>query len=297
VDDLSFEVEPAEIYGLLGPNGAGKTTALRLLSALLRPTSGSAVVAGYSVLDQPDEVRARIGLLTEVPGLYARLTPLEYLDFFAQLQGLRVASTRKARVEELMRLVGLWERRQTMMRTFSKGMQQRVAIARALLQDPQVLLFDEPTAALDPEAARVVRDYLRDVARARGRAVLLCTHNLFEADQLCDRLSIVRGGKQIAEGTPTMLKAGLSKTCVLTVRAHHPALLARLADVAGIESVKVAGPATITYETRDPAAANPFVIRAAVDAGVDIIGLGEVGGSLEEAYLKLMNGDGGGTLQ
>lgn len=292
LDRLSFEVAPGEIYGLLGPNGAGKTTAMRLLSALLRPTSGSAIVGGYSVVDQPNEVRARIGILTEVPGLYTRLTPAEYLDFFAQVHALRPPSMRAARVEEMLRLVGLWELRGSVMRTFSKGMQQRVAIARTLLQDPQVLLFDEPTAALDPEAARSVRDYVRELAASRGRTVLLCTHNLFEAEQLCQRLSIVQGGRQIAEGTPTALKTSALKTCVLRVRDPSPALMARLAEVSAVEAVSLDGPGTITYRTPAPADANPLVIRAAVAAGADVVGLAEQAASLEDVYLKLMNSEG-----
>jgi ABC-2 type transport system ATP-binding protein len=289
VDGLSFEVEPGEIYGLLGPNGAGKTTALRLLSALLRPTSGSAIVAGYSVVEQPDEVRAHIGILTEVPGLYTRLTPVEYLDFFAQVHGFKQATTRSARVEEMLRLVGLWERRSSVMRAFSKGMQQRVAIARTLLQDPQVLLFDEPTAALDPEAARNIRDYVRELAVSRGRTVLLCTHNLFEAEQLCTRLSIIQGGRQVAEGTPAALKSGFATTCLLKVRERSAALLARLNEVPTIEAVSLDGPGTIIYRTRDPAATNPVVIRAAVAAGADVVSLAEAAASLEEVYLKLVN--------
>jgi ABC-2 type transport system ATP-binding protein len=287
VDHLSFDVEPGEIYGLLGPNGAGKTTAMRLLSALLEPTSGSAVVAGYSVTEQPHEVRANVGILTEVPGLYTRLTPLEYLEFFAQLYGLRNAA---ARVEEMLKLVGLWDRRRRVMRAFSKGMQQRVAIARALLQDPQVLLFDEPTAALDPEAARTVRDYVRELAASRGRTVLLCTHNLFEAEQLCHRLSIIKSGRQIAEGTPSALKSDSSTLCVLKVRDRLPSLLLRLEELTEIDSVSLDGPGTITYRARDPAEANPLVIRAAVAAGADVVGLGETSASLEEVYLQLVNG-------
>jgi ABC-2 type transport system ATP-binding protein len=286
VDGLSFDVEPGEIYGLLGPNGAGKTTAMRLLSALLEPTSGSAVVAGYSVTEQPDAVRANVGILTEVPGLYTRLTPAEYLDFFAQLYGLRNAA---ARVAEMLKLVGLWDRRRSVMRAFSKGMQQRVAIARALLQDPQVLLFDEPTAALDPEAARTVRDFVRELAASRGRTVLLCTHNLFEAEQLCDRLSIVKSGRQIAEGTPTTLRAASSTLCVLKVRERSPALLVRLAELREIESVSLDGPGTITYLAQDPGEANPLVIRAAVAAGADVVGLRETTPSLEEVYLQLVS--------
>ena len=288
VDHLSFEVEPGEIYGLLGPNGAGKTTAMRLLSALLKPTAGTAVVAGFSVLDEPREVRARIGILTEVPGLYLRLTPAEYLDFFAQVHGQRQKVLRNARVEELLTLVGLWDRRRSMMRTFSKGMQQRVAIARTLIQDPQVLLFDEPTAALDPEAARNVRDYVRDLAAARQRTVLLCTHNLFEAEQLCQRLSIIQAGHQVAQGTPAALKGSVATTCVLRVVERSPVLLERLATVPGVEAVTPDGPGTITYRTRSPLQANPAVVRAAVATGADVLSLSEAASSLEDAYLALI---------
>ena len=291
VDGLSFDVDAGEIYGLLGPNGAGKTTAMRLLSALLQPTAGTAEVAGFSIIDQPREVRARIGILTEVPGLYSRLTPAEYLDFFAQVQGLRQSTRRAARVEEMLRLVGLWDRRRDVMRTFSKGMQQRVAIARTLVQDPEVLLFDEPTAALDPEAARAIRDYVRELAHHRKRTILLCTHNLFEAEQLCHRLSIVQKGKQIAEGTPTELKAGSLKeptTCVLRVRQRSPQLLACLSQIETIGAVQFDGSDVITYQTCDPAGANPRVIRAAVAAGADVLALGETTASLEEVYLKLV---------
>jgi ABC-2 type transport system ATP-binding protein len=238
------------------------------------------------VTEQPDGVRANVGILTEVPGLYTRLTPAEYLEFFAQLYGLRNAA---ARVAEMLKLVGLWDRRRSVMRAFSKGMQQRVAIARALLQDPQVLLFDEPTAALDPEAARTVRDYVRELAASRGRTVLLCTHNLFEAEQLCDRLSIVKSGRQIAEGTPTTLRAASSTLCVLKVRERSPALLVRLAELREIESVSLDGPGTITYLAQDPGEANPLVIRAAVAAGADVVGLRETTPSLEEVYLQLVS--------
>jgi ABC-2 type transport system ATP-binding protein len=288
VAGLSFAVEPGEIYGLLGPNGAGKTTAMRLLSGLLQPTGGSAVVAGYSVVDEPREVRARIGLLTEVPGLYLRLTPTEYLDFFAQLQGLRLAGARAARVEEMLRLVGLWDRRRSVMRTFSKGMQQRVAIARTLIQNPRVLLFDEPTAALDPEAARGIRDYLRELAAGRGRTVLLCTHNLFEAEQLCHRLSIVQAGRQLAEGTPAALKATVGTTCALRVRSRTPRLVEGLRTLTMIDDVRVDGPGTILYRARDVSESNPVVVRAAVAAGADVLGLAESANSLEEVYLKVM---------
>jgi ABC-2 type transport system ATP-binding protein len=285
VDALSFEAAAGEIYGLLGPNGAGKTTAMRLLAALLTPTSGTAEIAGYDVTLEAHAVRARIGILTEVPGLYTRLTPLEYLDFFAQIYG---TPRPKARIEELLRLVGLWDRRQSVMRNFSKGMQQRVAIARALIQDPPVLLFDEPTAALDPEAARSVRDYLRDLAATKARTVLLCTHNLPEAEQLCHRLSIIQAGRQVAEGSPPELKARVGTTFVL--RAATPALefAQALQDVA--EDVKVGSDGIVTFRTRHPARTNPAVIQAAVAHGVQVLTLAEAANALEEAYLALIAG-------
>jgi ABC-2 type transport system ATP-binding protein len=285
VDGLSFEAEPGEIYGLLGPNGAGKTTAMRLLAALLVPTSGDATIAGYSIAQQPHAVRARVGILTEVPGLYARLTPLEYLDFFAELYGV---TGRAARVEEMLRLVGLWERRTSVMRTFSKGQQQRVAIARTLIHDPPVLLFDEPTAALDPEAARSIRDYVRHLAAARGRTILLCTHNLPEAEELCGRLSIVSGGRQLAEGSPAELKARVGTTVVLRVASRPPDLLSALARLVDVDDARADGAGTISYRTFAPERDNPRVVRATVESGVDVLGLGEAANSLEDAYLRLI---------
>jgi ABC-2 type transport system ATP-binding protein len=220
--------------------------------------------------------------------LYLRLTPVEYLDFFAQVQGLRQKPGRTARIEEMLKLVGLWDLRQSMMRTFSKGMQQRVAIARTLIQDPQVLLFDEPTAALDPEAARNVRNHVRDLAAARKRTVLLCTHNLFEAEQLCHRLSIIQAGRQVAQGTSDALKARVATTCVLRVAERSALLLERLAALSGVEAVTPDGPGVITYRTRSPSQANPAVVRAAVAVGADVLSLSEAANSLEDAYLTLI---------
>jgi ABC-2 type transport system ATP-binding protein len=151
-----------------------------------------------------------------------------------------------------------------------------------------VLLFDEPTAALDPEAARSIRDYVRELAAARGRTVLLCTHNLFEAEQLCQRLSIVQAGRQLAEGTPRELRAGTATTCVLRVAERSPQLLARLALVSSIEGLVMDGPGAITYRTTQPALANPEVIRATVAAGADVLGLSETTASLEEVYLSVI---------
>lgn len=286
VDGFSFEVQPGEIYGLLGPNGAGKTTTTRMLSCLLRPTGGTAEVAGFSIRDEPEKVRARIGILTEVPGLYERLTPLEYLDFFARVHGME-GTHRRARVEEVLRLVAMWDRRHDVMRAFSKGMQQRVAIARTLVHDPEVLFFDEPTAALDPEAARNVRDHLLELTGSRRRSVLLCTHNLPEAEQLCRRLSIVQRGRQVAEGTPRELKEGVERDVVLQVGAVTPSLLSALERVAGVMP-RPRDAFTVAYRCTVPERTNPEVIRAAVAAGADVVGLSESEVSLEAVYLTLV---------
>jgi ABC-2 type transport system ATP-binding protein len=286
VDSFSFEVEAGEIYGLLGPNGAGKTTTMRMLSCLLRPTAGHAIVAGCSIDTEAHAVRARIGILTEVPGLYLRLTPLEYLDFFAQAHGLQPAARRRARVEEMLRLVGLWDRRAHVMRAFSKGMQQRVAIARTLLHDPPVLFFDEPTAALDPEAAKTVRDYLQYLVTGGRRSVLLCTHNLPEAERLCRRLSIVRAGRQIAEGTPAELKAGVARSVTLQLRRATGELLQRLRCLPDVDDVKTNGDGLVSYRTLRPERTNPEVVRAAVAAGADVLGLSAEEVSLEAVYLE-----------
>jgi len=296
VDGFSFEVAPGEIYGLLGPNGAGKTTTTRMLSCLLRPSGGTAWVAGYSTETAAHRIRGKIGILTEIPGLYGRLTPYEYLDFFATVQD--VPSARRAvRIEEVLRLVDMWERRRTVMRTFSKGMQQRVAIARALLHDPEVLFFDEPTAALDPEAAKHVRDHLRQLAGERRRTVLLCTHNLTEADQLCHRLSIVRNGKQIAEGTPRQLRAGMRRAVNLRVASASARLIRRLKTVAGVSDLDGdLRDGLIRYHTSTPERTNPEVVRVAVADGADVLALVEREASLEEVYLALVHG-GGPTIR
>jgi ABC-2 type transport system ATP-binding protein len=286
VKGLSFQVQAGEIYGLLGPNGAGKTTTVRMLAGLLRPSSGRGRVAGFDVQAESREVRKRIGILTEDPGLYERLTPTEYLDFFGRVHRLG-ASIRRVRTEELLRLVGMWEYRQRVMRNFSKGMQQRVAIARALLHDPPVLFFDEPTAALDPEAARTIRDYLAEVVAQEGKAVLLCTHNLPEAERLCRRLSIVARGLQVAEGTPNELKLGLSRPIHLRLANVDDALLGEVKAVEGVTGAD-RHDHTIVYRTSDPLQTNPRVVARMVGLGALVVAVEEAPVSLEDVYLSLM---------
>ena len=286
VTGMTFSVGEGRIHGLLGPNGAGKTTTTRILACLLRPDSGRAVVAGYDVRKQPGQVRETIGILTEVPGLYERLNAFEYLDFFAQVYGLE-NPRRRARIEGLMRLLGVWEMRSQRLRAFSKGMKQKVAIVRALLHQPRVLFFDEPTAALDPESAKTVRDHLVDLIDQERCTVLLCTHNLSEAERICHRLSIVQGGHAIAEGTPAQLKAEVGAAVHLTLRRVLPAYISAIASVPGVEEV-VSENGTISYRTADENLVNPRVVRKVVEAGADVVSLQTEAVALEDAYLHFM---------
>ena len=206
VDDLTLAIPEGTVFGFLGPNGAGKTTTVRLLSALIAPTRGSAVVAGYRLGEDNEAIRQAVGILTETPGLYDRLSAWDNLLFFAEMYDLP-AERASSQVERYLRLLDLWERRDDKVGGFSKGMRQKLAIARALLHEPKVIFLDEPTAGLDPEAARVVRDFIKDL-RAEGRTIFLTTHNLPEADELCDPIGVFRA-RLLHLGTPAQLRTGL----------------------------------------------------------------------------------------
>jgi ABC-2 type transport system ATP-binding protein len=286
LDGISFSVPEGQIYGLLGQNGAGKTTTMRILACLLSPDSGDAWVAGVNVREHPHTVRESIGILTEVPGLYDRLKAYEYLDFFGQVYDIRQPA-RRARVEELMRLLELWDVRDQRLRSFSKGMKQKVAIARALIHRPRVLLFDEPTAALDPEAAKTVRDHLVELIRSERCTVLLCTHNLAEAERLCWRISIIQHGRAVAEGSPIDLKFSVAHAVRLTLRAILPEYLTLVSAVPGVESVADEN-GTITFRASDAARVNPIVVRELVEAGAEVMAIHLDTVGLEDAYLHFM---------
>ena len=237
--DVDLELAPGEVFGLLGPNGAGKTTTVRLLTSLIAPTEGRAWVDGYEVTADADAVRARIGILTETPGLYDRLTATQNLDFFARLHGLD-PTTRAERIERFLRLFELWDRRDDLTGGFSKGMKQKLAIARALIHEPSVVFLDEPTAALDPEAAFVVREAIASL-RGAGRTIVLCTHNLDEAERLCDRIAFVRG-EVLRVDRPARLRSGDGNggrpgLRVRLVEAPSPAQLAAVAALPGVTDV------------------------------------------------------------
>jgi sodium transport system ATP-binding protein len=209
VDNVSFEVGNGEVFGLLGPNGAGKTTTMRLLSTLLKPTSGTATVAGYDLLREPQKVRASIGVLPEDTGLYDRLTPREHLLYYGRLHRMPEDSLRK-RADELLDIMELKDRANTKVGDFSKGMKQKVALLRAFIHDPPVLLLDEPTAGLDVMSARSIQGFVERF-RKEGKAIMISTHNMTEAQKLCDRVAIIDHARIIAVGTVAELQKRTSQ--------------------------------------------------------------------------------------
>jgi ABC-2 type transport system ATP-binding protein len=288
VDNLSLRVHAGEVFGFLGPNGAGKTTTVRMLSALIGPTSGKAWVAGCEVGRQDGELRRKVGILTESPGLYDRLSAERNLEFFARLYEVADVA---GQVERYLRLLGLWDRRHEPVGGFSKGMRQKLAIARAMLHEPQVVFLDEPTSALDPEAARLVREFVAEL-KHEGRAIFLCTHNLDEADRLCDRVAVFRT-RLLALDTPAALRRQLfGRSVVFHLRAMEASFAERLRALPAVQSVQVVD-RKLVVGLEDPESANPQLIRTLVEAGADIQFVGELRRTLEDVYLKLVEMPGG----
>jgi len=283
VDRLTLRVEGGELLALLGPNGAGKTTTIRMLAGILHPTSGGAQVAGFDLLEHSQQVRERVGVLTEQHGLYTRMRAGEYLDFFGALYGLR-ARDRRERAAWLLARLSLQVDQDRWLAEYSKGMRQRISLVRALLHDPRVLLLDEPTSALDPESAHIVRSLLREL-RQEGRAILTCTHNLTEAEELADRIAILRRGRLIAQGTPEQLRSGLRGLPTFEVRlsAAWDGAAEGLPD--RIEIV-ASGDTWFRYRAAEPLETNPLLLRRLVGLGFPILELREVTPSLEEVYLE-----------
>ncbi|HII38833.1 TPA: ATP-binding cassette domain-containing protein, partial [Candidatus Micrarchaeota archaeon] len=224
VDGVSFEVRQGEVFGLLGPNGAGKTTLISMLVALKKPSSGRALVNGFDVATQADEVRNSIGIVFQDPSLDEELTARENLELHVVMYGMP-SSARAARIAEVARIVGLEDRLDSVVKTFSGGMRRRLEIARSLLHYHKILFLDEPTLGLDPQTRKHVWDYVRRLKKEHGMTIVLTTHYLDEADSLCDRIAIVDGGKVVALGSPDALKNKLGGD-VIEVESSDGACLA-----------------------------------------------------------------------
>lgn len=291
VDGLSFEVEAGEIFGLLGPNGSGKTTTIRMLSCLIAPTEGQASVNGHDIRRDPLRVRETVGVLTENPSLYERLTAYENMEFFARAYGVADEAARAARIREVLEFFELWERRDERVGTYSKGMKQKLAIARAIVHNPEVLFLDEPTAGLDPKASKDIRDMMERLSRQEKHTILLCTHNLEDAERLCSRVMIINKGKSIVTGTTEELRrkiAGPPKLEVSLIKVTEK--IVRAAEGSEhVEVVEVNRTNTkLMIEVDDPDGSTPYVVKRIVDAGGLVRSVQLVEPSLEEAYLKLV---------
>jgi ABC-2 type transport system ATP-binding protein len=283
VDNLTLSVEEGEVFGFLGPNGAGKTTTVRMLTSLIAPTGGRAIVNGLTLGRDDTAIRQCVGILTETPGMYDRLSAEKNLTIFANLYGVKEAG---ASVQEYLRLLGLWERRQDPVGSFSKGMRQKLAIARALLHAPKVLFLDEPTSGLDPEAAKLIRDFIEEL-KSEGRTIFLCTHNLDEADRLCDRIGIFKT-HLLTVDTPANLRRRLyGRKVVFHLKQLNPAWVEQVSALPFVKDVQ-AMDARLVVGLDEPEAQNPVIVRQLVEAGAEVQFVGEIRHSLEDVYLKLM---------
>jgi len=283
VDNLCLDVSEGEVFGFLGPNGAGKTTTVRMLTSLIGPTSGSAIVNGFQVGRQDTEIRRSVGILTESPGMYDNLSAEFNLEIYANLYEVKDP---KGQVEKYLRMLGLWERRHDEAGTFSKGMKQKLAIARALLHEPRILFLDEPTAALDPEASHLVHDFITEL-RKEGRTIFLCTHNLDEADRLCDRIGVFKTHLLVVDSPSNLRSQLFGRRVVFHLQRVDETIAASISSLPFVREAKVIEN-KLLLSLEDPETHNPEIIRKLVDAGADIQFVGELRHSLEDVYLQLV---------
>ncbi|MCI0521473.1 MAG: ABC transporter ATP-binding protein [Chloroflexi bacterium] len=284
IDSLSFNAKKGEIVGFLGPNGAGKTTTMRILTAYMPPTSGKARVAGFDVVEQSLEVRRRTGYLPETVPLYPDMTVFEYLKFMADLRRLPDADDR---VDDVLELVHMEDRSEGYVANLSKGMRQRIGLAQALLHRPEVLILDEPTIGLDPAQIHEVRNLIRELGQER--TVLLSTHILSEAQQLCNRVLIINKGKIVVEDTPENLQARLAgaQRVSIHVSGDLDGLETLVSGINGVTRVISASEGGLEFESAPGQDSRADVARAVVNAGFDLIELKPIGLSLEQIFLEL----------
>jgi len=285
VDGVTLNVQPGQILALLGQNGAGKTTTVRMLTSLLSPTRGWAQVGGYDVVKQPQDVRANVGVLTEQHGLYMRMTGDEYLEYFGKVYGLD-AATRVRQSSYLLEYFGLAEAAHRRSGEYSKGMKQKLALARALIHDPSVLLLDEPTSAMDPESAQLVRNEISRLKSSR-RTIIICTHNLAEAEALADQIAIIYRGKILLNGTLEELKRAVLGP------VEYEAKFAYAFDAGDLDlppGVILAdrSATSLRFRVEAPLEANPRLMNALTARQAPLVSFHEVPKKLEHVYLKTM---------
>jgi ABC-2 type transport system ATP-binding protein len=293
VNDLSFNIDEGEIFGLLGPNGAGKTTTIRILSTLISPTSGTANVGGYNIHDDALKVREIIGVLTESPSLYERLTALENMEFFAKAYGVTGKADRETKIRELLEFFQLWDRKGDHVGQFSKGMKQKLAIARALIHSPEILYLDEPTSGLDPKSSKDIRDLMEELTDNERQTILLSTHRLEDAEKLCDRVMIINKGRRVAIAAPRDLRERFSsgQEVMVGVTGIDDSLVEMLHDLPVVVSFIVSRDDLSFYVSVNNEQDIPLLVKALVEYGVGIRYVKPLEISLEDAYLELMEED------
>src|SRR5512139_4262412 len=265
VQGLDLVVQQGEVFGFLGPNGAGKTTTVRMLCALIGPTAGRAWVNNYEIGRHNQQVRASVGILTEQPGLYDRLSAEKNLTIYARLYGVTDVS---GQVEKYLRMLGLWERRKDPAGSFSKGMKQKLAIARAILHEPATLFLDEPTAGLDPEAAKLVRDFVEEL-KTEGRTIFLCTHNLDEADRLCSQIGVFKQ-RLIKVDTPSRMKTAVfGRQVEFRLKQAEPSLVTFVRRFDFVKQA-VLEDGRLVLGLDNPEESNPIIVKALVEAGLAV---------------------------
>jgi len=285
LDHVSFEVPEGEIFGFVGPNGAGKTTTLRILAALLEPTSGHASIGGVDVAKQPDLVHSRLGYMPDFFGVYDQLTVSEYLDFYAACY--RQPKERRTKVvAELLELIGLSERRDQMVDTLSRGLKQRLCLARALVHDPAVLLLDEPASGLDPRARVDMREILKELRRM-GKTIIISSHILPELTELCTMIGIIDHGRMQVTGSVQEVVQQLSagRRLRITVVGDREAAVGILKPLAAVRNIEIAnGAIEASYEGDESTAAE--ILQALTAGGIKVSAFSEVDGGLEEAFMR-----------
>jgi len=287
VDNLTLEIDEGTVFGFLGPNGSGKTTTIRILCSLISPTEGKAYIKDLDTTNENDalKIRQMIGLLPESPGLYDSLSAYRNLDFYGQLYGLS-PSQREENIKKFLQMLGLWERREEPVGTYSKGMRQKIAIARALVHDPLVIFLDEPTSGLDPESAKTMRDFIIELKREK-RTIFINTHNLDEAERICDKIGIIKN-KLITVGAPQELgrQRGVRQTEIHLLEIDDSIIsVVRALDV--VKSMEHVTNALIC-EVDNPENENPIIIEAIIKAGGKVQYVTDIKRSLEDVYLKLI---------
>ena len=285
VDNLSLEIPAGSVFGFLGPNGAGKTTTVRMLSALIAPTNGEAAVAGHRLGSENEAIRRSVGILTETPGLYDRLSARENLLFFARLYDVE-ARRASEQVERYLRDLELWERRNDKVAGFSKGMRQKLAIARALLHEPPVVFLDEPSSGLDPEAARMVRDFIKTL-RSEGRTIFLTTHNLEEADELADLIGVFRT-RLIRVDTPQHLREGLFGRGVEVQLGSDAAPYLPAVRALAFVRQATSSNGSLQIAVDDPDGQSPILLQTLIGAGAQVRSIKPINHTLEDVYMQLI---------